>query len=180
MKNDNFERVTGEVNLYKKKNVFLLGLSSVGSVIKSLIIVLIVAGGILSVAVISYLVKLANEPLGFDLDAKSLNQTSFIYVQDKDTGEFYQYHEIYDSENRVWIDYEDIPKSMIEAVIAIEDKRFESHNGVDWIRTGGAAISLITGGDNYGGSTLTQQLIKNMTGDTIQVLPVNCVRFSVL
>ena len=165
MKNDNFERVTGEVNLYKKKNVFLLGLSSVGSVIKSLIIVLIVAGGILSVAVISYLVKLANEPLGFDLDAKSLNQTSFIYVQDKDTGEFYQYHEIYDSENRVWIDYEDIPKSMIEAVIAIEDKRFESHNGVDWIRTGGAAISLITGGDNYGGSTLTQQLIKNMTGD---------------
>ena len=40
------------------------------------------------------------------------------------------------------------------------------HHGVDWIRTAGAVLNLFTGDSNmYGGSTITQQLIKNLTGD---------------
>ena len=55
---------------------------------------------------------------------------------------------------------------MKNAIICIEDKRFREHHGVDWIRTAGAVLNLFTGDSNmYGGSTITQQLIKNLTGD---------------
>ena len=60
----------------------------------------------------------------------------------------------------------EIPDNMINAVIAIEDKRFMSHSGVDWKRTAGAGLTFFTGsGDGYGGSSITQQLIKNVTGN---------------
>ena len=54
---------------------------------------------------------------------------------------------------------------MKNAMIAIEDRRFEEHNGVDWWRTIGATTTLFTKGGSYGGFTITQQLVKNLTGD---------------
>ena len=54
---------------------------------------------------------------------------------------------------------------MEHALVAIEDKRFYTHKGVDWYRTAGAFAGMfLTMNNNFGGSTLTQQLIKNMTG----------------
>ena len=53
-----------------------------------------------------------------------------------------------------------------EAAVSIEDERFFSHHGVDWKRTLGATVTMLTGGnDSYGGSTITQQMLKNMTGE---------------
>ena len=49
--------------------------------------------------------------------------------------------------------------------MAIEDKRFYEHKGVDWYRTVGAIFSSFLGSSSFGGSTITQQLIKNLTGD---------------
>ena len=68
-------------------------------------------------------------------------------------------------ENRIWVDYEDIPKNLEHALVAIEDKRFYDHKGVDWYRTVGAVFSSFLGSSSFGGSTITQQLIKNLTGD---------------
>lgn len=112
-----------------------------------------------------YIFTLASEPTGIDLKAKSLNQTSFIYIKDDDTGEFKEYQTLYSTENRIWVDNQDIPQAMKDAVVAIEDKRFYDHHGVDWARTLSAVINLATGEDTYGGSTITQQLIKNITDD---------------
>lgn len=66
------------------------------------------------------------------------------------------------------VDIEDIPKNLVDAYVSIEDERFYSHHGVDVKRTGGAILSYITsfGHSSYGGSTITQQLVKNLTGDT--------------
>ena len=66
------------------------------------------------------------------------------------------------------VDIEDIPKNLLDAYVSIEDERFYSHHGVDVKRTGGAILSYITsfGHSSYGGSTITQQLVKNLTGDT--------------
>ena len=62
------------------------------------------------------------------------------------------------------VNYEDIPKELIYAFVSIEDKRFFSHNGVDWRRTLGASINyFLNFRDEFGGSTITQQLIKNVT-----------------
>ena len=65
-----------------------------------------------------------------------------------------------------YVDYADIPQAMIDAVVAIEDKRFFEHRGVDWYRTFAAVANYILGGKgHFGGSTLTQQLVKNLTGE---------------
>lgn len=124
-------------------------------------VALFIAGISLSI----YIFTLASEPTGIDLKAKSLNQTSFIYIKDDKTGEFKEYQTLYSTENRIWVDNQDIPQAMKDAVVAIEDKRFYEHNGVDWARTLSAVVNLATGEDTYGGSTITQQLIKNITDD---------------
>ena len=64
-----------------------------------------------------------------------------------------------------YIEYPEIPERLINAFVAIEDKRFFTHNGVDWYRTASASVNYLFGGaGQFGGSTITQQLIKNLTG----------------
>ncbi len=72
---------------------------------------------------------------------------------------------LYQDQNREWIRYKNIPPDLINAFVSIEDHRFFEHSGIDIRRTAGAIIGFITGKSGYGGSTLTQQLIKNVTGD---------------
>ena len=68
------------------------------------------------------------------------------------------YQTLFSDENRIWVDIGDIPKYLQEATIAIEDKRFETHHGVDWYGTLRAITSTLTGSGTQGGSTITQQL----------------------
>lgn len=136
-----------------------------GKALLTIFSVCFVAFFIAGISLSIYIFTIASEPTGIDLKAKSLNQTSFIMVQDKETGEFKEYQTLYSTENRIWVDNQDIPQAMKDAVVAIEDKRFFEHHGVDWARTSSAVINLVTGADTYGGSTLTQQLIKNITDD---------------
>lgn len=72
---------------------------------------------------------------------------------------------LYGSDNSIWASYDQFPQELIDAFISIEDHRFESHNGVDWIRTGSAVMGFFFGDGDFGGSTITQQLIKNLTDD---------------
>lgn len=66
------------------------------------------------------------------------------------------------AENRKYISYDDIPKSMENAILATEDVRFYEHSGLDFYRLGGAVLANITSGfGSQGASTLTQQVIKN-------------------
>ncbi|MBQ8354765.1 MAG: transglycosylase domain-containing protein [Oscillospiraceae bacterium] len=95
----------------------------------------------------------------------SLDQTSFIYYVDQN-GEIQEYEKINTSTDRQWATLDEIPDSLIHAAIAIEDQRFYEHQGVDWITTVKACANMFFGGsDTFGGSTITQQLIKNLTGD---------------
>ena len=67
--------------------------------------------------------------------------------------------------NRELIEYEDLPRHLVDALVAIEDKRFWEHHGVDWHGTLGAIKSTLTGGATRGGSTLTQQVLRNIYDD---------------
>ena len=98
-----------------------------------------------------------------ELDNISLAQSSIIYYQDRETGEYKELQQLYATENRIWVSYAEIPEDMINAAIAIEDKRFREHDGVDWIRTVSAVGNFVGGDASYGASTITQQLIKNLS-----------------
>ena len=125
------------------------------------LLVIFVAGVLVCFNVLFYILGLAAEPSGIDLNARSLSLSSSVYVKNPDTGEFYEYSTLYGTENRIWVDFDRMPKAIKDAIVAIEDRRFYQHNGVDWMRTASAVLNLAGGDDSYGGSTLTQQLIKN-------------------
>ena len=73
---------------------------------------------------------------------------------------------LYGGSNSIFVPYSQIPKDLINAFVAIEDERFWDHKGVDWYRTIGAGVNFIIPiKDKFGASTITQQLIKNVTGE---------------
>lgn len=67
-------------------------------------------------------------------------------------------------EKRIFVPIEEMPDRLIHAFVAIEDKRFYRHRGVDVLRTARAALGYLSGNAVFGGSTITQQLVKNLTG----------------
>lgn len=103
--------------------------------------------------------------IDFSIADISLDQTTIIYYEDPDTGEDVVLQKLYGGENRTWVSYDKLPKNLIYACVAIEDKRFYDHHGVDWITTTRACIDIFLGRGDAGGSTITQQLIKNTTGN---------------
>lgn len=110
--------------------------------------------------------KQASKAEEFNIDSYNLDFTTFIYYTNSDTNEWHELDRLYDDENRIWVDIEKIPDHLKKAVIAIEDERFYKHIGIDFKRTAGAVINYFTKrGSTYGGSTITQQLVKNLTGD---------------
>ncbi len=133
------------------------------AVLKTVLVILIslgcVLGGVLGGAVFGYV---KNAPLITPDQLDITKLTSFIY--DKDGNEIAQ---IKGSENRVLVEHSEIPDNMRNAFIAIEDLRFKSHNGVDYRRFFSAAFNYIVtfGNASFGGSTITQQLVKNITGN---------------
>lgn len=90
------------------------------------------------------------------LENPQANLATEIYANDGSTlmGKIY-------TENRVSVDYKDISKSVINALISTEDIRFYDHSGIDPIAIGRAIKGL---GKQGGGSTITQQLAKNILG----------------
>ena len=92
------------------------------------------------------------------LDLAALNsqdKTSFIYDAEGNLITDYK-----GTEDRIMVSINEIPKTLQNAFIAVEDARFYEHNGVDVKRIIGALVANFTTGSTQGGSTITQQLIK--------------------
>ncbi len=68
------------------------------------------------------------------------------------------------AERRIFVPIEEMPDNLLHAFVAIEDKRFYRHAGVDPVRTARAVWGYVGGNASFGGSTITQQLVKNLTG----------------
>lgn len=136
-----------------------------GRTFLTILVIVLAALGALGVGVGVYVNSYMNESLDIDLHNLKLSYTSFIYTTDAN-GKVKKAHTLYGGDNnRVWVDFDKIPQTMKDAMVAIEDKRFYEHEGVDWTRTLGAVTALGSGSGSFGGSTITQQLIKNLTGD---------------
>ena len=140
--------------------------STIGGVFKVLgtILLIFILSALLFGCIFAYYVKSTITPnINISLDDFSVKQSSSILYEASD-GNWQQLIELSGSEKRIWVDYNDIPQYMEQAVISIEDKRFYTHKGVDWYRSVGAFFNMFLGMRNdFGGSTITQQLIKNLT-----------------
>ena len=128
------------------------------------ILLILLTTGLLFACIFAYYVKTnLSQDLDVSLEEMSLNLASTIYYTDAN-GATQTLAALHGTENRVWVDYANIPKDMEHAAVAIEDQRFYKHHGVDWYRTVAAFGNMfLSMKSDFGGSTITQQLIKNLT-----------------
>ena len=138
--------------------------SSVFKIFGLLLLVLLIAG-LLFTCIFAYYIKNFLTPnMDLSLEDYQLSESSTIWYQNS-LGEWQQLKTLVGDYKRIWVDLEDIPVDMQHALVAIEDKRFYDHKGVDWYRTSGAFVEMFARMETgSGGSTITQQLIKNLTG----------------
>lgn len=129
------------------------------------ILLVCVVVGVVCISVISiygYSVVHGDPVFNLTEEKYSQNQTSFIYGYDNDGNEV-EITRLHGEENRIWVNLDDMSEYLPNAFIATEDQRFLKHSGVDWIRTIGVIVKPSNKGQ--GGSTITQQLIKNLTDE---------------
>ena len=139
-------------------------LKVVGGAVATVLLIGIVCGFVFVNILGEYLEDDIMSIAAVNLEDLELDKTSFIYYVDGE-GEIQILQQIYSTTDRQWVYYEDIPEDLINACVAMEDKRFFEHQGVDWITTAKACLSMFFGGSEFGGSTITQQFIKNYYGD---------------
>ena len=142
----------------------------IGRTIATLICLGIMAGSLVAVGAVYYVVQAtANDGDLLDLDNIELSQSSVVMATDPDTGAQVEYATLRSSNShRVWADLEQIPTNLQYAFICTEDKDFYNEPGVNFKRTIGAMVNeylLPIYSSKQGASTLEQQLIKNLTDD---------------
>ena len=146
----------------KKRKKKSKGLRLLARVLIVILVIAALAASVIAGAVVGFI----DNSMDLIAEEYNLDFTSIIYYIDEETNQPVEMDRIHRNENRVWVDIENIPENLTNAFIAIEDERFRDHKGVDLKRTFGAFLQWITGNKNsYGGSTITQQLIKNITGE---------------
>lgn len=162
-----------EHKVRKEKSAVRRVFSILGKSILTLAVVGIITASIVSVVLIVVVLNRVNTDDVVTIDKNNLSYTSIIYQLDYETSttETPVYNEqsrIYGEENSIWVDYDQMSEYLPQAAVAIEDKRFWEHSGVDWVRTAAAGVYWIIpteGKSGQGGSTIDQQLVKNITGD---------------
>jgi len=159
----------------KKSKGFKLTKSAVIKTVLTSFLVLVITGCLVAGSFLIYVFAFVDGTMQEDLNNLALNYTTTIYIQEDDN--WVEYQRLHGDNNRIWVDYDKtlaqkkdadydgIPYNLAMAFVAIEDKRFADHDGVDWKRTFGAFLDLVFADSNYGGSTITQQLVKNLTDD---------------
>ena len=146
-----------------------------GTVLLSMFFIIIITGSVFVTALTIYILNYIDSTTLVSLENVELNFTSRFLAEnpdfnplDPESDEYTTYYTLtQDGERRVWVDLENVPKYVRDAFVYSEDERFYSHDGVDFKRTFGAFANLILKfyDEEFGGSTITQQTIKNITGD---------------
>lgn len=150
---------------HQKKTTKSKVLDLIGKSFLTLLFIGVMTTAICGLVFAVYVATNIDAKVDLSVETIALNYTSKIYHYDED-GNPRELERLYSSQNREWADLEEMPKYLPDAAIAIEDERFESHHGVDLKRTMGAAINIfLQMKPEFGGSTITQQLVKNLTGD---------------
>ena len=104
-------------------------------VLGTLLLIGITTGAILACFAAVYIKTVIMPQAPLDLTKFSVDLSTTIYYTDPNTGADVEWLTVHGDENRKWVSYADIPENLVHAAVAIEDKRFYDHHGVDWLRT---------------------------------------------
>ena len=165
--NSGGEREAPQTKRRKKRGrpLILTILIRILQIIGTLILIGVITGMFMICYAAVYVKTVVMPQTYLNLEEYTLNENSIIYYEDKESGQWKELQTLVGKENRELVQYTDIPQDLINAFVAIEDKRFWTHQGVDWKRTASGLVRMFTGRSIQGGSTIDQQLIKNLTGD---------------
>lgn len=138
----------------------------------SILIVVLICVVVLSGMFVGMYAAVSREVSELNIKNLALNETSCIYYYD-DNGNAKLLTELHSTSKSIWVEPNEIASCFKDAIVSIEDERYYEHHGVDFKRTAGATagyiLSKITGKSaTYGGSTITQQTIKNITAEKDQ------------
>ena len=136
----------------------------VGTTLSVIFLIIVIAACIVVTGLALYITQFAESDFDMSLEDAELNTSSFVYAYDAEGNEV-MIKQLSSDQNRVLIELEDLPSHVINAFIAVEDARFYDHDGVDWKRTVAVTAKMFLSGGTEGGSTITQQLVRDVTGD---------------
>lgn len=136
----------------------------IGTTLVSMLLIVIITVCIVATGLTIYVMQFSESSFDIDLQDVELSFSSFVYAKDAD-GSTVTIKQLNSDENRVWVNFDSIPQHTIDAFISAEDARFFEHDGVDWKRTIAVSFRAVFAGGTDGGSTITQQLVRDITGD---------------
>ncbi len=142
-------------------------LGVLGSTVLSLFLIVVITGTIIVAALTVYVLKFMDETYEIDLYDIQTSSSTYIYGTDPETGEYVQLYYVENDSMSIPIEIDVVPQHTMNAFVFAEDERFFLHDGVDYKRTLAAFVNMFISiyDTDQGGSTITQQLVKNITGD---------------
>lgn len=160
-------KTNNRIGFFKKPNspkgVFAL----IGKIIVCGILLCVIGFSIVVTGMTVYVMKATDTQTGINLEKESVMNTGVTTIYGKDSGgNNVALTSISTGTTRIWCDIDKIPKHVKDAFVAIEDNKFYQHDGVDFQRTFVSFLNMFLHfWGTQGGSTITQQLVKNITGD---------------
>ena len=148
-------------------------LAVISTTLLSLFLVMVITGTIVATALTVYVLDFMDDSTNVTLqELESGSDTYFYGIQKNDKGkdEIVILNRVKTDVQRIPVSIDRIPQHVRDAFVYTEDERFYLHEGVDYKRTLSAFMNMFLHfyDSNQGGSTITQQLIKNLTGDDEQ------------
>lgn len=174
IKSRNQRAAVGQAKQKKRKRHrrpwILRFLSGVGQVILvsllSFMLLFIVTGAICGIAATAYVINYMEGTAAVSIQELTMSYQTNIFETTSD-GELINVYSVQNDVQRIPIDLEELHQYTRDAFVYAEDERFYQHEGVDYKRTAASFANLILNfwNSDQGGSTITQQLVKNLTGD---------------
>ncbi len=158
----------------KKKNKFLVILKKLFAVVAttmlSLLLVIIITSTIVATALTVYVLDFMDDSTSVTLQDLEAGSDTYFYTTDIDENgneKLSVIHRVKTDVQRIPVSIDKVPQHVRDAFVYTEDERFYTHDGVDYKRTFSAFVNMFMHiyDTEQGGSTITQQLIKNVTGD---------------
>ncbi len=159
-------RKKSEKKKKKKRSLLRKILTVIGTTLLSIFLIIVITGTIVVTALTVYVLEFMDESTDVTIKELENSTNTIVYAENSDE-KLVQLYAVTNEIQRIPVDIEEIPQHVRDAFVAIEDERFYLHEGVDYKRTFAAFANMFMHiyDTRQGGSTITQQLIKNLTGD---------------